>query len=495
MSKSILIIGAGIAGLATGCYAQMNGYQTRIFGLHDKPGGLCTSWKRKGYTFDGCIHHLAGAGSSTELHRMWQELGSVQGRKMLFPEDLVQVEGPGGKVLTVYTDLDRLEQHMKEIALADTRTIEEYTRAARRFACFDFFALLGGGSGAMLKALPYLPTLIKWMRITLGDYAQRFSDPFLRAAFPWIQYDFPNIPAGLNLDFLAGCHNKALGWPEGGSLGFSRAIERRYLELGGQVHYKSRVAKVLVEGDRAVGVRLADGSEHRADVVISAADGRATIFDLLEGKYASDLIRRYYASAPAHQEMCVHVSLGVARDLSHEPHALTILLEQPVTLAGQTCERLDVENYAFDPTLAPAGKTALKVLLDSSYDYWKELRADPERYRAEKERLAEQVIGLLEARFPGIREQIEVVDVATPLTVERYTGNYLGYQAWGIPNVSPLGSLKGLSTTLPGLTGFYMVGHWAGATIGVSTVAAAGRKLVQRLCKADGRRFVATPQR
>src|SRR3989304_2375133 len=52
-TQSIIIIGAGIAGLSAGCYGQMNGYKTRIFELHDKPGGLCTAWKRKGYTFDG----------------------------------------------------------------------------------------------------------------------------------------------------------------------------------------------------------------------------------------------------------------------------------------------------------------------------------------------------------------------------------------------------------------------------------------------------------
>ena len=55
-NKSIIIIGAGIAGLAAGCYAQMNSYDTQIFELHDLPGGLCTAWERKEYIFDGCIH-------------------------------------------------------------------------------------------------------------------------------------------------------------------------------------------------------------------------------------------------------------------------------------------------------------------------------------------------------------------------------------------------------------------------------------------------------
>ena len=59
--KSVAIIGAGIGGLATGCYLQMNGYDTQIFEMHDKPGGLCTAWERKGYTIDGCIQWLIGS--------------------------------------------------------------------------------------------------------------------------------------------------------------------------------------------------------------------------------------------------------------------------------------------------------------------------------------------------------------------------------------------------------------------------------------------------
>ena len=65
--KSILIIGAGIAGLSAGCYGQMNGYSTRIFELNTLPGGLCTSWTRRGFTFDGCIHWLIGTKEKTDF--------------------------------------------------------------------------------------------------------------------------------------------------------------------------------------------------------------------------------------------------------------------------------------------------------------------------------------------------------------------------------------------------------------------------------------------
>ncbi len=78
--KSIIIAGAGIAGLSAGCYGQMNGFRTQIFERHDKPGGLCTSWKRQGYTVDGCLNWLVGSRPGDNFHRSWEELGAVQGR-------------------------------------------------------------------------------------------------------------------------------------------------------------------------------------------------------------------------------------------------------------------------------------------------------------------------------------------------------------------------------------------------------------------------------
>ena len=74
MEKSIIIIGAGIAGLSAGCYGRMNGYRTQIFEMHTSPGGLCTAWKRRGYTFDGCIHYLVGARPGLSFYRLWEEL-------------------------------------------------------------------------------------------------------------------------------------------------------------------------------------------------------------------------------------------------------------------------------------------------------------------------------------------------------------------------------------------------------------------------------------
>ena len=78
MEKSTIIIGAGIAGLSAGCYAQMNGYRTSVFEMHTIPGGLCTAWKRKGYTIDGCFHWLLGSKPGANFNHVWQELGAMR---------------------------------------------------------------------------------------------------------------------------------------------------------------------------------------------------------------------------------------------------------------------------------------------------------------------------------------------------------------------------------------------------------------------------------
>ena len=112
MDDTIIIIGAGIAGLAAGCYAQMNGYQSQIFELHSLPGGLCTSWVRKGYTFDGCIHYLFGSGEGQPFNQVWQELGAFPGQGFVDHEELIRITGAGGRTLVVYSDPDRLEAHL-----------------------------------------------------------------------------------------------------------------------------------------------------------------------------------------------------------------------------------------------------------------------------------------------------------------------------------------------------------------------------------------------
>ena len=260
MEKTIIIIGAGLAGLSTGCFAQMNGYKTKIFELQANPGGVCTSWKRKGYTFDYAVHNVN--------NHLWRELGALDGLKTHSFKEFVQVE-ENGKVFTVHTNLEELQKHMEQLAPQDKKLIEEFIKAARKFSGYDLFAGLSGGIGTKLKMLPLIAYLKKYSQVTLKEYADKFSDPFMKKAFATVQYDIPEVPTLIALIFLATLNQGDGGWPIGGSAALAKNIEKRYLSLGGEISYNLMVTKIIVRDNKAIGVELENGSQHLADTVIS----------------------------------------------------------------------------------------------------------------------------------------------------------------------------------------------------------------------------------
>ena len=481
--KTVAIIGAGIGGLAAGCYAQLHGLKAHIFEAHNLPGGLCTSWKRSGYTFDGSVHHLAGCRPDGPVYRMWEELGAMP-RECVFPDRLTQVESPDGRVFSVYIDIDRLEDHMLDVFPEDRAEILKYARAARAFMKHDLLEAAVRTHAGLLRYLSAAPLLLRWAKPTMADVGARFRNPFLRRAFPTIQYDWPELPAMIHLNMLAQCACHNYGFPIGGSLPLSQAIERRFRDLGGEITYRARVAKILTQGNRAIGIRLDDGTAIRADGVISNAFAPITLFNLLEKQALDSRTRSQFAMREDHMMMGLHVSLGVARELIDEPQALVLLQEAPVQLADQTLDRIPIELYGFDPTLAPEGNSMIKVMLNTSYAYWEQLAADSAQYGEAKDRLAEDVIRALEPRFPGIGAQIEAIDVATPLTTERYTGNGCNYTSES-GKLDMMSMMLAKPRTLPAIRNLQLVGQSAGGG-GLNGCAAMGRNAVRALCKEVG---------
>lgn len=496
--KSIAIIGAGIAGLSAGCYAQMNGYHSEIFEMHTLPGGVCTSWRRGQYLMDGCIKWLVGVNPASSMHAYWEELGALEGRRVVIRDECMRVLSPGGQCLIASSDLDQIEKHLLEISPEDSREIAELAGGARLFARSVTSGgrrsgepSLGEKAKSLIRMLPLIRLLFKYRRTSVQEFALRFRDPFLREAVR-VMVDLPDFPFAALLMMLGFHAAGDAGYPIGGSLEFSRAIERRYLQLGGKVHYARRVAKILVENRKAVGLETADGQQHRADFVISAADGHATIFDMLEGKYLSKQVRSYYERFPVFPPL-IQVSLGVARDFAGQPHKVVHMLREPVVIAGESQYQLSVKHYSYDPTLAPPGKSVLVVLIASNYQWWKELGTDHERYEQEKGRVAETVIGELDELYPGLALQVEAVDVATPLTWEKYTGNWqAAFEGW-LLTTRTLGMTVrgGMKKTLPGLRNFWMCGQWVVPGGGLPSAAWSARNVIRMICAADEKTFVA----
>ncbi|MBN1561913.1 NAD(P)/FAD-dependent oxidoreductase [candidate division KSB1 bacterium] len=494
--KNMIIIGAGIAGISTGCYARMNGYKTTIFEMHSIPGGLCTSWKRKGYTFDISMHMLTGS-KSGPLHKMWVELGVVQDQTFHYHDDVARIESKG-KSLTICTDRQRLQEQMIEHSSADADLINEFVRLingrnmmgamslrpAEMTTIFDKLKM-------MAAILPLLGTFRKYGKQTIQEFAQRFKDPFLRHVVRFF-IDSPGWPMlRFPMVALAGFMNSAVrqaGAPLGGSRHVVTRMADFYKQLDGEIVYKSRVKDVIVENDQAVGVRLEDGSEHRADIIVWAGDSHTVIFDILGGRYLDDEIRDMYDNWLPVRPL-VHVAIGVNRDMSGEPHRIIFELAKPITIAGEEHGWMCFLHHCFDPSMAPPGKSAVEVWYATRYDYWQELARDRGRYEAEKKRIADFTIAELDKRWPGFASQVEVVDVPTPATYVHYTGNWQGSpDGWYI---TPENMMKQtVLRSLPGLSGFYMVGQWTLPFSGTVMAALSGRQLVQWLCKQSGKPFV-----
>ncbi|WP_319414767.1 NAD(P)/FAD-dependent oxidoreductase [Marispirochaeta aestuarii] len=496
MERSIIIIGAGLTGLAAGCYGRMNGYKTRIFEMHTIPGGVCTAWKRKGYTIDGAVNWVLGTAPGTAFHRFWLELGAARNWQVYNHERSLDIENREGRAFTFYTDADRLEREMMEIAPEDGKLIREFTDAIRYAAGInmsvdkpeELYSIID--KLKMIRKLPMLGFMQKWSRKSVRDFVAGLKSPYLKEMLPLVfGFDAPMI---MMIMMLGWQHGKLAGYLIGGALPLVESIEKRYKDLGGEVHYQARVEKILVENDTAKGIRLTDGTEHRADWIISAADGRTTIFDMLDGRYVDKKIIDRYENPKLFKPL-VYVSLGVdgmVEELPASCGGLTYPLDRPLIIAGKEQKIINVRSYCFDPTLAPKGKTLLIVQYETDYDYWKNLKKEPDRYTKEKERITAEVIAGLEQRFNGITGRIEMTDVATPITWERYTGNWRGsYEGWLFDAESFTSSMK---KTLPGLKKFYMAGQWVNPGGGIPTAVMSGNHTIQLICREDHRSFVSS---
>ena len=192
--KHVVIIGAGMGGLAAGIYGQINGYETQIFEIHTKAGGQCTSWKRKGYTFDPCIHHFFGCKPGSSVNQMWHELGALP-RELVNIKECTAVASLNGKMFIDYYDLEKLNETLLKLSPADSKAIKRYIGAIKIFANDKVADAID--SGSLRKMIPiflWRPSILKWMRTNMRSYAEQFSDPFLRRAFVELIYSNPDAP-------------------------------------------------------------------------------------------------------------------------------------------------------------------------------------------------------------------------------------------------------------------------------------------------------------
>lgn len=484
--QRVVIIGAGIAGLSAAVYALKCGYKVDVLEMNDQPGGLAMSWRRGPYTFETCLHWLVGSRPRGDFHSHWQEVCDIQKLSFVDPDIFVRIETEHGDALTIYTDVDRLEYELLRRVPKDAVVIRDLLHSIRTLGKFKLVDPSEGLSHNwlnMLRDVPALPLVKRLQNISGSTYASRFSDPLLRAFFA--NGDIGKMSALAMILSLAWMSERNAGYCIGGSQALIRAIEEKIAALGGTVRCNARVERVLVEAGRAVGVRLANGETVAADWVISAADGHSTLFDLLEGRYVDEATQKRYEERDLFASY-LQVSLGVALDLSGLPPMVTYLLDSRISIDPATdVDYLSFRFFHFDPTFAPPGRTAVTSLVATrNYQFWTDLRLkDMAAYSEEKQRVANAVIAVLEKRIPGLGACIEAMDVSSPASVIRHTGNWKGsMEGW---LVEPGDDFKPLPNTLPGLSQFLMIGQWVMPGGGLPSGPLTARAAIRKMCEHD----------
>ncbi|MBP6731542.1 MAG: NAD(P)/FAD-dependent oxidoreductase [Chitinophagales bacterium] len=506
--KTVNIIGAGISGLSLGCYLQVNGYQTQIFEKHNIPGGLCTSWDKSGYTFDGCAHWILGSDTGSSFFKVWNEL--IDMRKVdwvnhdirMFIELKNNRDKYGNNTFRFYTNLDKLQAYLIDLAPEDEKEIRNFIKPMRVIQKFDMPPIMDDiplipsiiRSLKMARYAEFLFTFLKLWGQTNYTFAAKLKNPFLKEAFQML-YDGEEVNLLVIYFPMASFDKKSAGYPLGGSLKFATRFEQRYLQLGGKIHYHTPVNKIITEGDKAVALEVRHGKIHPSDLTISCADWHLTAFELLGGKFVNKPMLDLKEGRSLEVFYSVmQFSFGINKDLSTLPHLTRYPLEVPVVSPdGTEYTRMEVHIYSYDPTMAPAGKSTVIVsFYTKQREFWIDHRKhNRAEYRRIKNEFAQKIIEQLDERLGGIKEFIEVVDVATPATTLRYTGNWKG-SAQGLMAGKNFLAAVPIKTTFPGLKNFYYASHWNRPSGGLPVAIVTARDLAKKICKDDGVKFTAS---
>lgn len=482
--KKAIIIGAGISGLAAGIYARQSGFQTIIYESHSIPGGASTSWRRGGYLFEGGMHWLTGSSEKTQLNKLWREVGALDDGVRITRRDPFFNLTDEGATASLYRDLTALKEHFLAIAPEDKKEIDRLIKDVRLLSSVQMPAMDIKGvrvkvkssvpASMMLSMLPALPRMAYYSKFSSREFASRFKNPTLRLLLENIIGE--EYSASGMVFTMATLTSGDGGYPEGGSLAMAGRMAKKFLALGGTICYKTAVEKVSVENGAANGVFIG-GELVPADAVIVTRDTRSAIDTLFDQPIHEPWAERMRSNTVP--MMDTFVCLGVSADLSHLPESMMFRLDSPLRCAGLEIKVIGYNNYAGYAGYAPEGCTALtSAVIGDSYDFWKTAR-DNGTYEEEKRAFAQAFIEALSSKVPEIRGKVDVWDVATPLTYERYLGSYKGswmsYMKKGDSNVV-------YPCKPDSIRNVYFAGQRLRSPGGLPVALTSGRTAVQHLC-------------
>ena len=467
MTKNVIIIGAGMAGLTTAAYLSRAGLKVDVYEQHTLPGGYISSFVREGFTFPAGPTSITSNGI---VFPILKEIGLAEKRKFVH----IGHQMSWGEHDVPLRNVQQVCRDLRACFPTEKRGLEHY---------FRWVEFGGGGfrqqveSGMMfgrnllpsIQSLLWRHPLFPWASWVANGQTNRslhthyFRDSTLRHMLDELAYP---VMAGQNTLGMWISYFDDTWAPVGGMQGLANTFVRFIHEHGGKVHLGQAVKRIRVENSQAVGIELDNGDFVQADWVVSAADLRRTCFELLGREHlTASLVAKLEAARPSEPLFGVFLGLRGSPDLElafqrfHEPHVIFTCAD------GATIQIAWLSKC--DPSVAPPGKQTLFVGRLDNFTDWEPLKADEAAYHARKAAVADELITRAEEFLPGLRAHLEVQDSASPLTYERYTSNWQGATTgwnWN-PAYAPHFNF---AKELP-VRNFYPVGHFTFNPGGVPT--------------------------
>ncbi|MFQ6088806.1 MAG: phytoene desaturase family protein [Candidatus Methanofastidiosia archaeon] len=484
----VIVIGSGISGMTTAVGLANEGKKVLILEQHYIPGGYATCFKRKGFTFEVSLHQTSGLGHGQTLNMILTELGVMDKITPIKLKETMLIKTPRGNLSmgadyldqlrkmfpNEVTGLNQLDNIIDNIMAEMTKVMKLSMLPAPVFNLFGRF---------------FAPTVYKYRNKTLAECLDElFTDPLLKqlVAVQWGYFGLPlgKISSVLYLLGWGGFLKEGIYYIKGTSQSLSNAFIDRLEELGGQLLVRQRVEKIVIENNRAVGVLsrkvkkdgMGETYEFRAPVIISNANPFLTFNDLVgRENLPHTIFKKMEKMEASSSALVVYIGLDCPlRSLTNDKfHSIMYIKDENLDFdrvfqeikEGRYKGMVGITDYSsINSSLAPQGKTSMVLINSDFMKNWEGL--SDEEYRNKKKETTEEILSAVESNFPGFRDHIEVMEVATPHTMARYTSNYEGAFNGFAYTTDRVGMGKGGLNIKSPLKGLYMSSAWIGATSG-----------------------------
>ncbi|MFZ5988147.1 MAG: phytoene desaturase family protein [Bacillota bacterium] len=489
-----IIIGSGVGGLTCAAYLSKQGRKVAVFEKQPVPGGYCTSYIRDGFSFAPSVHWLSFCGEDQLVGQTVRELGISDVLKFSVFDPLVRFISKKSDI-TLSFDIQGMKDKLKALYPDDKKGIDDFFELCARFI---------KELNAMLEDSLNMVTKFDKMKFGIGYITGKYpiiSKVRKVPAFEFLRRYFKNEDL-IHLFYIMGPGDAEaeifpilarIGWAidknyyyvsEGNNAKMAEAFALAVTNHGGSIFYNSAIKKIIVENKKAVGVIEATGKVFKAKNIISNIDGRTTYFELLgKDQLPMKFIDRIDEKIPYSSSFAVNLGVDMdLRSMGFKGESITYMpsdkLEDISGSDPSKCKIVIQFRSLRDPSLAPHGKHTVMITARIPYDYknvWTTNGFDvrSESYYKLKDEVADQLIKSAENIIPELSKHIIVKDIATPLTFERYTGNYQGaIMGWQEKTISlPKLPVKSL----------YQVGHWTFPGGSINRVIACGRNAAKKI--------------